>query len=127
MIGDLVHQLDASGGPLVPVVERVVDKRSPSQQPVVDGPGVDADAGQVRLRADRLAEPGQQIPIELEDVPVQPVRRTDRVVGEACTASTLSWSGPTWPSITRPLEARDRPRHPPLSSCPSTGSGHIAR
>src|SRR5215211_687209 len=48
-------------------------------------------------------------------------------LGKRCTSSTLSSSGPRWPSITRPLVA---PRstaatHPLVIACPSTGSGHI--
>ncbi len=83
MIGDLVDQSYASGGPLVPVVEWVVDQAVTAHQPVVDGPGVNANAGQVRLRSDGLAQSDQQIPVQLEDVPVQPVCDPDRVVGKA--------------------------------------------
>jgi hypothetical protein len=80
MIGDLVDQSYASGGPLVPVMERVVDQAVTAHQPIVNGPGVNADAGQVRLRRDGLAESDQQIPIQLEDVPVQAVCDPDRVI-----------------------------------------------
>ena len=51
MISDLVDQIDASGRPLIPVVERIVDQAITAHQSVVDRPGVDADAGQVRLRS----------------------------------------------------------------------------
>jgi len=55
MIGNLVDKINASVGPLVPIVEGVVDQTVTIDQSVVDSPGVDADASQIRLGTDRLA------------------------------------------------------------------------
>ena len=66
-------------GPLVPVVHRVPEQRAVRvEQPVVDGPGVDADA------VDRpgFREPVQHLLVEVEDVPVQCAGHPNRPVHE---------------------------------------------
>src|SRR5215207_940189 len=83
MISDLVDQFDTFGSSLVAIVERIVDQAIAAHQSVIDRPGTDADAGQVRLGADCLTQSNKDVPVQLQDVPVQPVRDAYRIVGKA--------------------------------------------
>ena len=118
MISDLVDQCDASGSPLVPVVEWIVDQAVAAQQPIVDGPGVNADANQIRLRADSLAQSDKRVPVQLEDAPVQPVRGTNRVVGKAIHLLNAQL---VWPEVAEHHPAACRAKinrsYPPASHC----------
>src|SRR5215207_379689 len=83
MISDLVDQFDTFGSSLVAIVERIVDQAIAAHQSVIDRPGTDADAGQVRLGADCLAQSNKDVPVQLQDVPMQTVRDAYRIVGKA--------------------------------------------
>jgi hypothetical protein len=83
MIGDLVHQIYAERRPIVPVVEGIVDQAVATQQAIVDGPGVNAHGRQFWLGVNSFAQADKQIPVELEDAPVQPIRDAYGVVGKA--------------------------------------------
>ncbi len=94
--GDLLDQPLGAG---VPVVVRVAEQRPGGvEQPVVDAPGVHGDAGDpVRAGWLRRAGPGgrrpepvEHLPVQPQDVPVQPVREADRHVGEAVRLGQLA-------------------------------------
>jgi hypothetical protein len=89
----LADRLDALRGALVPVVERRADDTVTAQQGVVDGPGVDADADQVRLGRHRLAQPFENVAVELKNVPVQPVPGPNRHVRKAVHVLDLKPAG----------------------------------
>ena len=93
----VVHGLHAEGRAGVAVVERVAEKAPAAQQPVVDGPGVDADARDAGLGAERLAQPLHGRPVERQDVPVQPVGDLHRVVREARDRCRVERVGPDVP------------------------------
>ncbi len=75
--------LDGGGAARVAVVERVAEERAVGvEEPVVDGPAVDADGGEVPASGG-LAEAVQNALVQAEGVPVQPVRELDGSVVEA--------------------------------------------
>ena len=80
----------AASGPLVAVVIRIAEQRAALvDQAVVDRPRVEPDADQPRGRPSRLAQPGQDLAIEPEDVPVEPVGQPDGLVREAMDLGQL--------------------------------------
>jgi hypothetical protein len=83
---EAVHKADATAIAGVAVAIRGADHpvalASGAHKSVIDGPGVDADAEQLRLGCDGSAQPHQDVPVELEDVPVQAVGGPDRFIGE---------------------------------------------
>ncbi len=93
----VVNGPDAEGRAGVAVVERVAEKASAAQQPVVDGPGVDADARDAGFGAERLAKPLHGRAVERQDVPVQAVADLHRVVREACDRCGVERVGPDVP------------------------------
>lgn len=82
-VGARVRGPHAPRGALVAIVVGVAEQPSAAEQPVVDGPRVDPDARDARLRAHRLSEPARRGPVQREHVPVQAVARGDRLVAEA--------------------------------------------
>ncbi len=68
----------------VAVVERVADERPRAIEPAdIHAPRVDADARQAGCRTRRQPKPGQDLVVQAQRVPVQPVGKLDRVVREA--------------------------------------------
>jgi hypothetical protein len=79
-----VHHVDAAGAAFVAVVERLGPQRVALQQPVVDRPGVDADALDRGLAAHRLGEAVEDVLHERLEVPVQAVLAPHGPVREPC-------------------------------------------
>ena len=70
-------------GPRVPVVHRVPEQRAAGiEQPVVDAPGVDAEAGHAGGPG-RGTDTVQDALVQREDVPVEGPEHSDRKVGES--------------------------------------------
>ena len=101
--------------PLIAVVVRVAEERAPLvEQAVVDRPRVEPDADQAARRPDRLAEAQQDLAVEAQDVPMEAVRQSDRLVGEAVDLGQLQVARPDPPDHHSParraeIDGRDEP------------------
>ncbi len=77
-----MHAGDRGGGAVVAIVERGSEHPAVPDERVIDGPGVDADAADLRLVACRGGKPAEHARVESVDVPVQAVVALDGPVGE---------------------------------------------
>src|SRR5215203_4024854 len=112
MIRNGMDKVNAMRGAFIAVVERVVDQAVAAHQTVVDSPGVDPDAGKVRLGTDRLAQRVQGVPVELEDVPVQAIGYSHRFVGKSVDLRQGQYLG------------ADLAEHHPAAGCPKVNRRH---
>ena len=80
---DRVDALDAAGGSLVTVVERLGDELTAGiEQPVIDAPCVDADAGQVVGSGRGMAQSLEDLAPDGGGIPAQPLGRRDGPFGK---------------------------------------------
>ncbi len=103
---DRVHRLDAAGGAVVAVVERLGDEGAVADQAVVDGPRVDPDALQRRLALERDAGGRRGCARTAPRSPSGGRRRpATGPFGNRATGSSRSIPSSNRPIITRPLVA----------------------
>jgi hypothetical protein len=91
----------------VAVVPRIGDEHAVAvEQPEVDAPRVDADARRrLRFPSGGGAQPLEDLAVQPQDVPVEAVGQSDRLVGEAVDLVEAQLTRATRPTMTRPLDA----------------------
>ena len=111
--------------PVIAVVERLA-QQAPRliEQTMIDAPRVDPDADQGLAGPADLAQAAQDLPVEAEDVPVEPVRGSNRVVREAADLGQLEdvAARPGRPSPDRSTRRDRRPRR--ARGSPEEGRRH---
>ena len=114
----LVHDVDAVIAAGVAVVMREPDEGTVAQQPVVDGPGVDPDADQVRGLAAGLGEAAADVVKQPGQVPVHrgalAIPQIDRFVGEPGQRPDVQGA------------RTDRGEHDPAAGRPEVDRGEVA-